>query len=59
MAFFGSLDAAFFQTYSFSQFFTGQIGDIYNKRIVLAISLSIQAVIFGCIGLLGESFVDL
>ena len=53
MSFFAKIDTALFQTYSFSQFFTGAIGDAYEKRKVLAISLTIQALLFGLVGMVG------
>ena len=50
------MDFAFGQTYSIAQFFTGSFGDIFNKRYLLTISLSIQAVLFFLVGYIGRSF---
>lgn len=44
--FLGSLDSLLFLTYSISQFVFGSIGDRYNKRTVLSISYSLQALCF-------------
>lgn len=53
--YFAKIDTALFQTYSISQFFTGAIGDAYDRRKVLAISLTIQAVLFFIMGSIGEA----
>jgi len=51
--FFGAIDTSLFFTYALAQFFTGQIGDMYPQRKVLAISFSIQASLFCLVGLGG------
>ena len=42
--FLGSLDTALFLSYSVTQFFTGTIGDSFDKRYVIAIAYFIQAI---------------
>ena len=54
LAFFGSLDTALFMSYSIFQFFNGSIGDIFDKRMVLASSYLIQAFCFFMVGLAGS-----
>jgi len=54
-----SLDFAFGQTYSISQFFTGSLGDSYNRRLVLSISLAIQACLFLTIGVIAKTNQDI
>ena len=39
--YFGSIDTALFISYGLAQFWTGTIGDIFNKRYVLTISFTI------------------
>ncbi len=53
-AFFGSLDSSLFLSYSICQFFGSNVGDKYNKRIVLSISYVIQAFVFICLGIAGS-----
>jgi sugar phosphate permease len=52
-AFFGAIDTSLFFTYGVAQFFTGAIGDTFNKRKVLSCSFFIQAIFFVLIGLSG------
>ena len=51
--FFGKIDTSLFLTYAGCQFVTGMIGDRVDRRKVLGVSYSIQAVLFGLLALLG------
>jgi len=53
-SFFGTIDTGLFLTYALCQFGTGVIGDLINKRVVLAVSYLIQAVLFGFMGYAGS-----
>ena len=44
--FFGAIDTSLFFTYALAQFFTGQFGDMFSRRKVLATSFAIQATLF-------------
>ena len=52
--FFGALDTSTFLTYGVAQFFTGAIGDMFNRRVTLTVSFFIQAVVLVMIGLAGS-----
>ena len=51
--FFGKVDTSLFLTYATCQFVTGMIGDRIDRRKVLGVSYSIQAVLFGLLGIVG------
>ncbi len=44
--FFGYVDTSLFMNYALAQFFTGMIGDAFDKRKVLTISFTFQALFF-------------
>jgi len=50
--YFGLIDTSLMLSYSVAQFGTGIIGDAYSKRKVLSISFTIQACLFGILGLI-------
>lgn len=52
--FFGWINTSLFQTYAICQMGTGMLGDVYPKRFVLAISFTIQAVLFIGVGVVGH-----
>jgi sugar phosphate permease len=51
--FFGAIDTSLFLTYGIAQFLTGAIGDAFNKRKVLTITFTIQAILFSFVGFAG------
>jgi len=57
--FFGWINTSLFLTYALFQLGTGAIGDAFPKRFVLAISFTIQAMLFVGVGLLGSSGGDI
>jgi len=48
--FFGKVDTSLFMNYALAQFFTGMIGDAFDKRRVLTISFTLQALLFLMLG---------
>lgn len=50
---FGTLDFSMFLCYSMAQFFSGSIGDNFNKKWVLIISYFIQAIVFALLAVAG------
>jgi len=53
LSFFGTLDFCMFFFYALAQFATGSLGDHFDKRWVLAISYSVQAVMFVMLAIAG------
>ena len=51
--FFGALDTSIFLMYGVAQFFTGAIGDMFNRRVILTVSFFIQAVFLVLTGFAG------
>ena len=52
-AFLGTLDSSLFLAYSIIQFFGSNIGDRFNKNIVLSVSFCIQGAFFLIVGMMG------
>jgi sugar phosphate permease len=52
--YFGWINTSLFLTYALCQMFTGAIGDAFAKKYVLAISFTLQAVLFVVVGLVGK-----
>ena len=53
--YFGWINTSLFLTYALCQLFTGAIGDAFPKKYVLAISFTLQALLFACVGYLGKN----
>ena len=52
-AFFGTLDSSLFLAYSIVQFFGSNVGDKFDKKVVLSISFLIQSVFFFIVEIAG------
>jgi sugar phosphate permease len=51
--FFAVIDTSVFLTYGAAQFFTGSIGDAFNKKHILSLSFLVQAILFTLVGIGG------